>query len=176
MLKNIVLLIFFLLFQVSSTVAESSPGEVPAEIKSTWQHFLKVMSQKDPQALRLLSLNAINCRDCLDNTEQEQAEMQRLRMTPEFQDVIQTKRHIPIAQFYKEDVPIIFTSDFIRRLLHNKTVFSLSEQDGQTFCEVIVDVYPRVDKSEYAEEGQQYVFDFIKTKSGLKFSGIHTVP
>ncbi len=139
-----------------------------------WKHFLDAISQKNTQAIQLLSLETIECYKCMDNTEQEASEIKQLRIAGDFNSITRRK-HVPVERFLKEDFTLIFTNDFIERLLNNKTVFSSREHNEEIIHEAIVDIYPSKGP-ETKNPGQAYVFDFKDTKDGLKFSGLHTVP
>ena len=147
------------------------------ELVNVWKVFLKAISTNDLKEIRNLSAERIRCLFCLDNTEEEEREIENFKTTePDwYEKLYDDKVYIPISKFCKQDLPIIFTKKFIKKLLDSKPAFAVEDFNGKRIYEVIIttskpgELFP-------GHEGGQQLFQFIKINSVLKFWGIDTIP
>ncbi len=147
------------------------------ELADAWQIFLQAVSTGDPKIIRNLSAERIRCLSCLDNTEEEEKEMEiyKAAVPDWYKRLYEEKVYIPVDKFCREDYPIIFTKQFIRKLRDIKPTYAAEDYNGRKIYEVIV---PTLKPGELSpgHEGCLHLFQFIKTKSGYKFWGIDTIP
>ncbi len=147
------------------------------ELVKVWRVFLKAISTNDLNAIENLSNERIRCLSCLDNTEEEESEIEHFMMAePDwYEKLYSDKIYIPISKFCKEDFPIIFTKQFIKKLLDSKPGFAVEDFNGKKIYEVIIsttkpgDLFP-------GHEGGSHLFQFIKINSVLRFWGLDTIP
>ena len=144
---------------------------------NTWKRFLKAIVTQDMTAFRKLSAERIRCLFCLENTENETKEMMRLQTTdPDWYETLyEEKVYVPIDTFCKEDYPILFTRELVKRLPDSKLAYAVEEFDRETLYEVIIAI-TQPDEATSEPEGGLLLFQFIKTPHGYQFWGIDTIP
>ncbi len=147
------------------------------ELADAWQIFLQAVSTGDPKIIRNLSAERIRCLSCLENTEEEEKEMEIYKATvPDwYKRLYEEKIYIPVDKFCREDYPIIFTKQFIRKLRAVKPTYATEDYNDRKIYEVVVSTSKPGEMSP-GQEGCLHLFQFIKTNSGYRFWGIDTIP
>jgi hypothetical protein len=146
------------------------------DISATWQLFLNAISNNDIEQVKKLSNKKISCYLCLENTKEEHSEIIKLlNEKGGYDKIYKYKIYIPIQKFCDDEISIIFTKGFIKKLKQNETFYDKKIIDGKAFYEVLVTTTLPGEISP-AHEGGQHVFQFIETKNGYRFYGIETIP
>ncbi|MDM3872024.1 hypothetical protein QSV34_11765, partial [Porticoccus sp. W117] len=116
-------------------------------------------------------------RVALSNTKKEADELVRQRSNNLnwYDEFYAKKAFMPSEQFFKNEVPIIFTNDLIDRLKSRKTQFLERNDIEYGYIEILVNTVES-DEIEAEHEGIQHVFGFKSTDNGYKFCEISTVP
>jgi hypothetical protein len=98
-----------------------------------------------------------------------------LRQKGAYEKIYHDKVYIPLQKFCDDDIPLIFTKDFLKILKQNETFYDRRIFNGKVFYEILVTTtLPGEVSPEH--EGGQHVFEFIKTKKGYRLNGIETIP
>lgn len=146
-------------------------------IQSDWKEFVSAAEKKDRKILENMTLDSIRCYLCLENTEDEYAEIDRLRETSKdwFDIIYKDRIYIARNRFIKEDVPLLFNEKMIKRIKTGDTGFYERDIDGILYFEILVTT---TEPNEVAigHEGGQHAFLFKKTSDGYKLAEINTIP
>lgn len=173
----IVMVLCFMLGPVHSYGLDALDNNEKIALANTWKIFLKAVSNDDLKMIRNLSFERIRCLSCVDNTEQEEKEIEEFEATdPDwYNKLYDEKVYIPVNKFCEEDYAIIFTKEFVKRLQDRKPAYAAEIVNKQKIYEVII---PTLQPGELSpkHEGCLHLFQFIKTKKGYKFWGIDTIP
>jgi hypothetical protein len=147
------------------------------ELINTWQIFLQAVSIGDLNKIRNISVEKIRCLSCVDNTGEEDKEIENLQKTnlDWYKKLYEEKVYIPINKFCEQDFPIIFTAEYIRKMQNSEPTYAVEDFNDRKIYEVII---PGVKSGELptAHEGVLHIFQFVKTDHGYKFWGIDTIP
>lgn len=92
-----------------------------------------------------------------------------------YNDLYDKKIFIPLDTFINEDVPIIFNKNVIEKMKAAKVNYVECSMDGKPCYEIPV-MITRPGEFAPGDEGVQYLFLFVQTPEGYKFSGIDTIP
>ena len=146
-------------------------------LENAWMTFLEAVSKNDIMKIRRISHCSIRCLLCVDNTKEEEKELERFMEREQgwYNKLYAERIFIPIDQFCKNDFPLLFTTAFIEKLKSGKPTFILEQINGEKVYEVLI---PTSQPEELARghEGRLHVFQFIKAKNAYKFWGVDTVP
>lgn len=147
------------------------------ELINTWKIFLQAVSTRDLNKIRNISVEKIRCLSCVDNTAEEDREIENLQTTnlDWYKKLYEEKVYIPINKFCEEDFPLIFTAEYMRKIQDREPTYAVEDFNDRKIYEVII---PASKPGELAagHEGVLHIFQFVKTNTGYKFWGIDTIP
>ncbi|MBN2107895.1 MAG: hypothetical protein JW832_10765 [Deltaproteobacteria bacterium] len=176
---------FFMLFIIACVLMKplhSSGAGTPDsterwKVEAAWKTFLQAVAAHDMKKIKLVSVEKIRCPACVDNTEEEDKDIETFRMTePDwYKKLYEEKVFIPVNTFCKQDYPIIFSEQFIKKLQNSTPAYRVDDLGNETLYEVLI---PTAKPGELAtgHEGVLHIFQFIQTNNGYKFWGLDTIP
>ena len=173
----LILLIGVLFLQRQACCSDTLGRSERLALENAWMTFLEAVSKNDIMKIRRISHGSIRCLLCVDNTKEEEKELEQF-MTREqgwYNKLYAEKIFIPIDQFCENDFPLLFTNAFIEKLKNGKPTFILEHINGEKIYEVFIPTSQPEELSP-GHEGGLHVFQFIGTKNGYKFWGIDTIP
>ena len=148
-----------------------------SKLAAAWKTFVQAVAAHDTEKIKRVSVEKIRCPACVDNTEEEDKDMETFRMTePDwYKKLYEEKVFIPVNTFCKQDYPIIFSELFIKKLQNSTPAYRVDDLGNETLYEALI---PAAKPGELApgHEGGLHLFQFIKTNKGYKFWGIDTIP
>ena len=175
-------------FQTRSDASTTSDKK----LHLAWSDFRKAIKAKDISALRRLSTDCILCSDCLTNTAEEDAMIDKLKIdNPEtwYGSIYDSLSFIPFNKFLKEEYPLVFDSLLranmyvdalvsfydsdhnLQRHLHSCIKFNLDLKNPK-LREVLV----QLSGPSLKHEGATAALAFIETKNTYLFCGYSTIP
>ena len=148
-----------------------------SQVEAAWKTFLQAAAAHDTGKIKSVSVEKIRCPACVDNTEKEDKYMETFRMTePDwYKKLSEEKVFIPVNTFCKQDYPIIFSEQFIKKLQNSKPAYRADDSSGGKIYEVLIQT-AKPGELATGHEGVLHIFQFIQTNNGYKFRGIDTIP
>lgn len=95
------------------------------DILNTWEIFLNIIESKNKEDFKNISNEKIRCYLCLENTLNEQLEIENLRANDSlwYDKIYDDLIYIPIDRFLNNDFDLIFTPAFVSILKVKKLSF-----------------------------------------------------
>ena len=141
-----------------------------------WSNFLKNLSTIDCTKMTKMFASKIRCYICLENTSKERDELDTFRASKDwYSKLYNEKIYVNKEHFCKEDIPLIFTTNFMKKLRKNETIYHKIDENSSLDFEVVVTI-TQPNEIALGHEGTQHTFYFKNTLDGYKFSGIDTIP
>jgi hypothetical protein len=162
------------------------------KLKLTWTLFAKAILANDTISIKKLSTNCINCSVCVTNTPLEDSLFENFKKNnPEnwYEELYEELCYIPIDNFIKNDLLIIFNNKIKPRMLDSsKIAFFDDYHNRNLYQKICISATAKIDKTKHKEvlltsvdpnnhfEGAQHAYAFILTNEGYKFCGFSTIP
>lgn len=169
-----VLFISVIIFSCTELKKKGQNYTSKEEIVETWEDFLDILEKKDKDKFKIISSKNIHCYICLENTSDEQIQLETKRNNdPDWYNKIYSDEiYIPIDRFLTEDFDLIFNAKFVLIISSNETSFHKREMDGIDYYEVLV----VTTEASLEHDGGQHNFQFIKENGKWLFNEIGTIP
>lgn len=162
------------------------------EFKKAWMNFVNAVLTGNLKEIKGLSSHCIYCTDCVTNTPKESSVFDTFRNTNQktwSNKLYNEFSYLPIDEFLREDLPIIFDSTTKSRMIDiSKFRFQYDNRNQDLYqksCIIkgssslkgtIIEMFVTINDPSSENEGLEKAFAFIKTEEGYKFCGYSTIP